>query len=265
MSVSVDELRDFLGRYPPRPVPPNIRKNALRRAPLATALGGFAFIAFSIPFMVIFVPWRMADDFRLNARARVTQDAVVDVRSSTNMKENNRRVYRYEFSFTPDGGPHRSGTCYDSRGSADAGSRVIVEYLASNPAVARIQGCRLSPFGWGTLFVLLFPAVGFTIVYFTLRSRRRLLALLSDGRFSAGRIESVEATNVRVNRELRYRVTVSFKDAAGQDRTGRYHAYGGDVLLAEKKQAEKAPIGVLYDASDPSRIFLVDELISPEA
>lgn len=262
MSVSVDELRDFLGRYPPRPVPPNIRKSALSRVPLATAVGGFAFIAFSIPFMAIFFPWRVADDLLLSAIARVTHDAVVDVRAATHMKENNREVYRYEFSFTPEGGSRRSGACYATGSSFDAGARVAVEYLPTDRVVARIQGCRLSRFGWGGGFVVLFPAIGLGLVYFTLRARRRRVALLSDGRFSAGRIESVEATNVRVNRQMRYRVTVSFKDKAGQDRTSHYHAYGGDVLLAEKKQAENAPIGVLYDASDPSRICLVDELLS---
>jgi hypothetical protein len=262
MSVSVDELRDFLGRLPPRQIPPDMRKSALRRSPLSVALAGLAFIAFSIPFMIVFFPWRLADDLRLNAHARVTHDAVVDVRSETNMRENSRRVYKYEFSFTPDGGPRRKGMCYETGGSADAGSQVAVEYLPSDRAVARMQGSRLTPFGWGAVFVLLFPVFGGTFVFFTLRSRRRLVALLTDGRFSAGRIESVEGTSVSVNNQQRFRVTVSFKSAFAAH-TGQYYAYGDNVALAEKKRAEGAVVGLLYDASNPQRVFLTDELLNP--
>ena len=261
MSVSADELRSFLSRPPPRPVPPTIRKAALKSMPLGAALFGLAFFAFGIPFMVIFFPWRLPHDLLLDVFARSTRDAVVNVCAETSMNDNGRDVLRYEFSFTPEDGRRRSGTCYAVNCFVDAGSRVTVEYLAALPAVARIKGCRLSPFGWGGGFVVLFPAIGLAIVVFTFRERRRIDALLSDGRFSSGRIESVEATNVTVNKELRYRVTVSFKDSSGQDRTSSYHAYGEAVALAEAKRAEGAVIGLLYDALDSSRILLVDELL----
>ena len=263
MSISVDELRDFLRRDPPRPVPGPIRKKALRGAlPHAVPLFGLFFGLFGSLFVAIFFPWRIVDDILLNAAGRTTTEATVTARTETNMKENERRVHRYEFTYTPEDGVPRTGVCYETGGSSDAGSRVPVQYLSSDPSVARIKGCRLSKFGWGGGFVIIFPLVGFGIAFFSIRSRARLASLLSRGRFSSGRIESVESTNVSVNNQRRYRVTVSFKDDFA-DRTTSYYAYGDQVALAEEKREKQSSVGILYDPANPDRVFLVDQLLSP--
>ena len=260
MSVTVEELRDFLSGSVPRIVPPNVRRSALRRIPMTIAVMGIFFALFGLPFMAIFFPWRLLDDLSLNVGARVTRDATVMACEATSMRENNRQVFKYEFSYAPADGSSMKGTCYATGVARDAGSRVADEYLPVRPAVARIEGCRLSPFHWGGGFVVLFPCIGVAIVFFTLRARRRLAQLLAEGIFSAGRIESVEATSVTVNKQRQYRVTVVFKDAAGERRSS-YSAYGRDAELAETKRADGSVVGVLYDPANPSRILLIDELV----
>lgn len=260
MSVTVEELRDFLSGSVPRIVPPNIRRSAVRRIPRTIIAMGMIFALFSVPFMTVFFPWRLLDDLWLNAGAQVARDGVVDACVATSMTENNQRVFKFEFSFTPGGGARRTGSCYASGVSRDAGSRVAVEYLPSRPAVARIEGCRLSAFHWAAGFVILFPLIGVAMVFFAVRARRRVVRLLADGVFSAGRIESVEATAVRVNNQTRYRVTVVFKDGT-TDRRSSYSAYGPEAELAEQKRAEGAVVGVLCNPADPSQILLIDELV----
>jgi len=260
MGVTVDELRDYLSGTPPRIVPPGIRRAALRRIPRTIIVMGVFFTLFSVPFMVMFFPWRLLDDIALNTGGRVTQDGVVDACKATGMKENDRRVFSFEFSYIPGSGDRRTGSCYATGVSREAGTRVAVEYLALRPGVARIQGCRLSPFHWAAGFVIVFPGIGVGRMFFALRARRRVARLLVDGVFSAGRIDSVEATPVRVNNQTRYRVNVVFKDAAGERRSS-YSAYGAEAVLAEQKRAAGAVVGVLYDPADPSRVLLMDELV----
>ena len=109
---------------------------------------------------------------------------------------------------------------------------------------------------------MIFPLIGFGMVFFGIRGRQRKLRLLSCGLFSTGRVESVDATHVTVNDRRRYKVTVSFDDAAGVDHSTTYNAYGHDVDVAATKQEENATVGLLYDPANPKRVILVDTLIS---
>lgn len=261
MPVTIEELKEFLSHEPPRPVPPAVRKEAMKRVPLIITLMGLLFAAFGVPFVGIFVPWRLPDDLSLSAGGVTAPDAVVLREESTGMSENDRRVYRYVFEFETAAGERMTGTCYRTGSSFQAGQRVDAQYLSARPAVSRIAGTRLSPFGWGGGFVIIFPIVGLCMVVFPLRSRGRLMRLLRRGRFATGRIVSVDATNVRVNKEMRHRVTVTFSHGF-DTQTTTYAAYGADVLLAQQKQAAGESIGLLYDERDPRRVFLVNTLIA---
>ena len=123
MGVTVDELRDYLSGTPPRIVPPNVRRSALRRIPKTIIVMGVFFTLFSVPFMVVFFPWRLLDDIALNTGGRVTQDGVVDACKATGMKENDRRVFSFEFSYIPGSGDRRTGSCYATGVSREAGTR----------------------------------------------------------------------------------------------------------------------------------------------
>lgn len=260
MPVTIEELKAFLSKNPPRPVPGTIRREAMKRAPLAVVLIGLLFGGFGVPFTCIFFPHRLPQDLALNAAGRSVPDAVVVAEEQTGMSENDHQVVRYEFSFRTPAGVGVTGACYRTGASFSLNQTVTAEYLPGSPSVARIKGCRLSPFGWGGGFVVIFPIVGFTIASFGWRSRRRLRALLSAGLFGAGRITSVDTTNVTVNNKPMYRVTVSFR-AGGGDVTTTYSAYGADVDLARRKQQGGETVGLLYDPDDPQRVFLVDALV----
>ena len=260
MNVSLDQLRAFLSQQPPRVVPTNIRKKAMKRIPTAFIFVGLIISLFGLPFLLIFFPWRLADDIRLNKDAVTTSDGIVQAVTETSMSENDRRVFRCQFSFRTDDGTTHSGTCYTTHPTFRNRKRVTVEYLAADPDVARIKDCRLSGFGWGSVLTIIFPGVGVLVLFFTIRARRRLGRLLVNGQFSAGRILSVDPSNVTVNNQRQYRVTVSFSDGF-DERTTKYSALGDAVALAQEKCKDEDTVGVLYNPSNPKRVFLVDELV----
>ncbi len=230
-----------------------------KRVPTALAFMGLIFAALGIPFLVVFFPWRLPDELRLRASARTTEGTVT-VRESTSMRENNVRVSKYAFTFKTDDGTSRTALCYETGDSLQVGSRAVVEYLASEPSTARIRGCRLSPFGWGAGFVMIFPLVGVGMIFVVLRARRRVAWLLANGRFCLGHVTAVDATNVSVNHQTRYAVSVSYQEGT-VERVGRYYALGEEAELAQQKMREATGVGVLHDPEHPERILLVDELV----
>lgn len=260
MSLSVQDLDHFLSRPAPRLVPAEIRRRAFRGAPAPVAFVGLLFLVLGLVFSCFFVPRRLGDDIRLNRRAAVADDAVVEHVVETSMKENERRVYRLVFSYVTGGGIRREGVCYRTGSGPGAEDRVIVEYLSDRPDTARIRGCRLSPFGAGAGFVVIFPVVGAAMIATTARSRRRILDLLIHGRFAAGRIESIHATNVRVNNQTVYKVAVSFRDGA-DGRMAQYRIRGPAVDRARRKSESNAIVGILVHPTDPTRILPLDPLV----
>lgn len=259
--VSVDQLAAFLKQRPPRSVPSVIKRKALKGGIFGVILFGLIFSGMGVPFLYIFFPWRLLDELSLNTSGTTTE-GIVTGKEETNMNENDRRVYRYRFSFIDNTGNHGDGVCYKTGSGFKKADKVKVQYLDSDPSICRIEKCRLSPFGWGAGFVIIFPLVGILVLFFAIRARSRKMQLLRSGLFSTGRIESVDITNVTVNNQRRYKVTVSFDDAAGRDHSTSYGAYGHDVTLATQKQQENATVGLLYHPTNPKRILLVDTLLS---
>ncbi|MCF7837720.1 MAG: DUF3592 domain-containing protein [Candidatus Marinimicrobia bacterium] len=260
MTPTLAELKPFLETPPPRLAPPLLLKRALRGGPaVLLLLGGFLSL-FGLLFLTIFFPRQVADEIRLNRRAQRDIEARVTAAEATSFRENEQRVYRYAFDYTGPDGIRRTGMSYRTGGPVHAeGELVPLEYLPGRPAVARLAGGRLSPFGWGAAAVAVFPLVGLGMLFFALRTRARIRFLLRHGFFSLGRIETVEPTNVRVNNQLRYRVRLVY-DADGTPQIATYNAYGADVPRAQEACTAQTPVGLLYDPAHPSRILPIARL-----
>jgi len=261
MDISPSELETFLARPTPRKIPAAIRKKAVGRSLRGFLLFGILFLVMGLPFSFIFIPRRLPDDLRLNKHARVAPNGLVLDKSATSMKENDCRVFKFEFSFTDQNDARHTGLCYAVNAGYQTDDNVPVEYLPDQPDTCRIVGCRLSPFGWGALFVLLFPAIGLVAIGVTMRIRHRILSLLTNGNFTTGYIESIKRTNVAVNNQRQYRITVSFNDLF-TSRTGTYNVYGGDVEFIRRKQENGERVGLLYDPQNAKRILSIDQLLN---
>lgn len=260
MAVTVEMLETFLRQPPPRQVPPEIRRKALRAVPGVLLLIGMLLALLGVVFVSIFFPHRLLSDLQLSANSRLTRGYVVSQRE-TSFSENERRVVEYRFEYEV-GGQDYHGVCFSSSVRLQDKEAVDVLYAPSQPTLARIKGCRLSKFGWGAAAVVVVPAVGVVMVYYTSRARRRIVALLARGRFALGRVSDVSQTVMKVNNQPVYRVEVRFATDLGREATASYRVIGEDgVRLAREKMATQTPAGVLYDEAEPTHVLLVDELL----
>lgn len=123
-------------------------------------------------------------------------------------------IYRYGYKFTAAGTGY-SGTSYRVGSGVKYGDKVTIEYPAGNPARSRIQGMRRAVFGAGTLFVLIFPVVGFGLVAVMIYGGWKDLNLLVNGEAALGRFTNKEYTNVKVNSRTVYKMWFEFADTRG--------------------------------------------------
>ncbi|MHC4885815.1 MAG: DUF3592 domain-containing protein [Planctomycetota bacterium] len=267
MAITIESLGEFLAQNPPRSVPEEIRKRIcsgfLGRGSL---LFGFAFGGFALPFLYFFFPWGWHIDLRLalSETQKTTAKIVGNDRTRMNIGGSRGRsgtpVYEVSFTFSPTGGEPIRSVGYTTGDRFTVGRWTNVEYAKGNPQVCRLQNARTSMVGAFGLFVLIFPLVGFGMVYFVYRGRRRKMELLQLGAFASGRVVDVVRTNVQVNNQYRHKVNVAF-EVDGMEQSSTYNAYGADVKLAEGKRDSGEPVGVLYDPKDPSRVLLADALL----
>lgn len=257
MSVSIEDLGAFLQQMTPRDVPPNIRRKKQQRGLL---LFGFIFFLFGLPFVYIFFPWGMADELALDLGSPATAQGTVTSVEKTGLSINKALVYAIRFTFSAPGGRTVEGISYETGKRVHEGRTVEIEYSTDDPTFCRVKGSRLTKTGYFTLFVIVFPAVGFFLMFFTWRSNQRNLHLLRNGVFTRGEVAAVDKTNVEVNRQPRYKITVSFDTDVGQTMTS-YNAYGDEVRLARQRMESGEQVGILYNPDNRARVLLVDSLL----
>jgi hypothetical protein len=178
----------------------------------------------------------------------------------TNTEVNDQKVNRVRYEFTTPQGQGAAGVCYRRAFGDPVGAAATVEYLPDRPAISRIVGCTVIPFGYFSAIVGILPIIGFGLVAGQWTLRRRALRLLRDGVFAMAKVTDVKRTNVEVNDERRFRVSVSLTSAGGELVTG-YDAYGADAQMAESRLASGETVGVLYDPARPKRLYVVEKLL----
>jgi hypothetical protein len=164
---------------PPRRVPIRL----VWRVWFATGSAGWcwllaAFGMFATFFIVPQVEFR-AGIYDRTAKATVT---AVD---KTGSQENDRDVYRIDYTFTDHEGHIHKGTSY-SKTYMLAGQTREVEYFSPDPAKSRIVGARTKPAPLWVLCVLIFPIIGLSVSFASLRTGRRAVQLLRSGVLTTG-------------------------------------------------------------------------------
>ncbi len=264
VKVTADDIAQLLASPPPRRVPAHVVRAAKGGgASWITALFGLFFGGFGLVFVVIFFPWRFWDDWRLAAdSAQRVQGSITEVRKS-NMSINETEVMEYRFSYTPQGGQQRQGHCYTTGGQWKAHEQVTVRYLDSNPNLACVEGARLTKGGGFGAFVIIFPLVGFGLVAWFCIQRGRTGRVLREGIAIEVDVRSVEATNMRVNYETVYRITLASPTLPGGQPVTIKRVNKPDVNLATQHALQQQPVFILYDPRKPSRVIFPEALIDP--
>ncbi len=261
MSVSLEQLEAFLREPPPRDVPRNILRRRLRHSlGWYGYLFGGLFFGVGAFFTAMFFPWRLPQELLLDSGTPARAMAAVEACEPTNMSVNDQPVYRVRYQFRTADGQQIAGTCYVTGKRFMQGQNVGVEYMAARPEWNRLEGGHVNAIGYFGVFTAAFPLAGGLVLWLSWHARRRAVQLLRHGLFALGHVKDVQATNVTVNNQERFRVIVEY-EAAGQRLTARYHAYGEDVELARRHQANGEEIGLLYDPEHPHRMLFAESLL----
>ena len=259
-----DVARDWdalLRQAPPRTVPPGLRARALhgeRHWQVSLALTAVVCALLAAAFF----PWAIADDVRLDLGATATRGEVIDsVYANRTLGDNvlmrKRLVFEVRFRFE-DGRAHEYEAASLFLRHLAPGTSVDVEFLPSNPAVARLREGFLVVGGlWEASWSLAFLAPPLFGLWNYRRWRRRRLALLVHGLPTPGVIAR------------------AWRDDPDDETRGwialRYATPDGPVRLDKMVEAEvyrraraiferEAPVKVLY-APEAPREHIVIELM----
>ena len=257
-----EELVRFLSASAPRPVPPMLRRAALRSAgSLGLAIFGAVFLTMGLLFAKLFLPWRQADEWRLAASHPLSaQGRIVSV-DKTNMSINKTQVMRYGFECTATQGAPVHGECFTTGRRWSAGSVVNVRYSPAEPALACPEGARLSQGSMGSAFVLIFPLVGGGIIFWVIHARRRMLWLLTNGTLGDFRVMAIEPTRVEINKQPQFKITLQRLDQA--DAAPHEVRWYQPALLAfaRERQANGQAVFGLFDPAKSKRVILPEALM----
>lgn len=177
-------------------------------------------------------------------------EAVIAERENTRVRVNRTRVKKYTYTFSDSEGSVKEGVSY-SRTSYKPGRKIEIEYDPES-GWSRAKGMTSQPFGPEIMFVLLFPAIGFLLIFIPMIFAWKKIKLLKTGVLTTGEMCDKKPTNMRVNRQPIYKYTFKFTDSRGREHfhTEKTHC-AGEV---EDEHRER----ILYLPEFPEVACLVD-------
>lgn len=265
MKVSANDIATLLASPAPRAVPEHVMKVARTGGGRwVGAIFGLFFAAFGMIFVYVFFPWRITDELQLKFGSTGTASGVILHVEKTSMSVNDEEVFANQAGYSPEGGggPRLITKSYTSGAPWKEGAPVTVRFLQSKPAVACIEGARLTLTGlWGAV-VIIFPLMGFAVLFFSIAGGRRGPGwLLQNGQVAEVDVLGVDATNMRINYQTVYKIRISAPDGRGGPPLVFRRWGKGDINLLTQHALKKQPAFALYDPAKPKNILFPEALI----
>lgn len=248
-----------------------MKQAALRQASaFVLIIFGGVFALFGSVFVVVFFPIHFLSDWRLSASgttrvaeveaAKLLEGKVTQV-DETNMRINDVRVWSYSFEYAVAGSTYY-GICYTTGRRWSVGERAPIEHLPQEPAIARLEGSRLSEGGGIGFVVLIFPLVGLCIAGAGIRARRKTAWLLTHGRLGEARVVSVEATNTKVNGRRVFKITLQLEGTGARQQEAAVRSTSSELItFASTRRDSGQPVYILYDPNKPKRLIMPEALL----
>jgi hypothetical protein len=190
----------------------------------------------------------LVGELTLSLRGRPATGRVIGTRLNYNVTVNGQHPTLIRFRWD-DAGQVRSAESstrdFDLLAAATVGAEVPIEVAGD---WARVRGASYSMMGlWSALF-LMFPALGFTLVFFAVRSNRREIRAFTDGQPILARVTySGYDRSTRINGRSPLQLRWEFK-VNGEIYDGSISSMS--TLLVED-QMDKKEVVVLYDPMNP--------------
>jgi len=235
-------------------VPPPPRKlsfrsrRLLKSSPVFLLVGGI-FAGVGLVLSLVFC-WGLPVDLLLDLDARRITGRVEQSRVNGSVRINSRHPTEVTFTYEVDGRVYQgdSNVLGVDPAALPPGAPVELEVVPSKPEWARVVGTTYSTFGYFTLFVLVFPMIGLSLLAFALLSQRRRIRAFVYGRPGLGRVLSLELNHaVRINGRHPYKLVWEFEAEGAR--------YEGSLSSMEREPLEtlvqEGHVVVLYDPARP--------------
>ncbi len=244
---------NYLGNFDlPRAISKGLKVKIFFGNPLAT-IGTFSFL-FGSFFSILFgsmVDFKSAFTFK---DTDPSTNGVVISKEKTSNKENKRKIYDYGYEYHLNGKTY-IGHSFAKDDALEPGDSVIVQYVANDADLSRIQNMRAAPFNfWVLPLTGIFPLIGFIFLLVSANKARRNIYLVQNGILTKGKVIRKEATNTKINKQTMYKVFFQFKTQDGNIQ----EAYVSSHITHNLGDEAEEPL--VYDALNPSSAVLLDSL-----
>lgn len=201
---------------PPRAIPTSLRYRVLLGG--IWMMIGWPMLAFGGLLSTVFVGnSEIATWYRFATELATTQGIVVGS-EATNMRNNRDEVLLVEFTYSVNAQDYRARSFTQQQPPEDD-AVVTIEYAVNKPENARIGGMRSAPFPAVAGLTLIAPSVAIVLLLIGYLRGRKKLRLMRDGTSVWGLLTDRQPTNTRINNQRVYRLTFSFVDDSGKQRT----------------------------------------------
>jgi len=246
LSSRIDRLSS-----PPRPVPLRVACRAM-----LGRTGGMGAI-----FLLagLLATWLFIGELRPIAEARLTLSSAtaqgtITRTEPTHTTVNDATVYRYHFTFRTPNEETITGQSYTVGQKWSAESRVTIQYVPTEPSIARVTGSRLSAAPLWAIAVLIFPATGAALFLLGTVSGWKQTTLLRHGEIAGAKIISQSPTGVSINDVPVIAYVYEFPTGDGEEYLGRSKSMPSGLVGDEAREP------VLYLPRNPRRSTLVDAI-----
>ncbi len=173
----------------------------------------------------------------------------------TNTTINEKLIYEYNYIFNSANGKTYSGASYLNKEQIFTDNKVQVKYNSTKPENSCIIGMETSTFPvWMLLFVIVFPIIGFLLLYFGVKKGIKNIRILQFGKIALGTYNRRETTNASVNNRPVYKF---YFDFIAHDNNS-YIATGETYKVHKVRDEEREP--VIYNSVNPEEAVIIDTL-----
>jgi hypothetical protein len=240
-------------------IPPPPREPSPHARSLVFGFGGglgimlIVGLAFMVIGSLLAVPfnWGVPVDIAIATTGHEQHGRVLSAGVDTSITDNGRHPTVIEFTYSVDGTRYRARSTTLKPAviaAAQPDESIPIQVSSLNPQWARVAGGTRSDFGYATLFVLIFPAIGLVIAVFAIRAvfQRRRAYRYGDAALAKVVYYGLDRST-RVNGRNPYKVAWEFR-VAGELYSGSLSSM---KMLALEELGKAEEIAVLYDPTNP--------------
>ena len=219
------------------------------------AIIGIEFLLMGSLFMFVFGMLVNFDDLKFSKNDPITTNVEIISTEATSATENERPVYKYNYSYKTLNEKEYKGFSYSSDSPNFKNGGKKVQYLEDNPSISKIVGMRKGTFSpWILLILSIFPIIGVVMSYIGLKKNLEYIKLVKYGKIAFGTFSHSEPTGESINKQKVWKYFFDFTADDDNDYLGCGKTHIAQRLRDEEKER------LVYNPQNPNENVMIDAL-----